>query len=81
MESKDKVILVHGLAGSRLDMWPIARRLHRSGFATQSWCYRSIGNDIETHAQRLVNDLITTDSQIGEAKWHLVTHSMGGIIA
>ena len=80
MNSKDKVILVHGLAGSRLDMWPIARRLQRSGFATQSWCYRSIGNDSETHAQRLLNDLIAIDSQMQETKWHVVTHSMGGII-
>ncbi len=81
MENKDTVVLVHGLGGSRLDMWPISRRLKRAGFHVNNWGYWSVGNRIETHADRLAQQLLSIDRQLNEAKLHLVTHSMGGIIA
>ena len=81
MRNKDFAVLVHGLGGSRLDMWPIARRLNRLGFRVKNWGYRSIGNGIETHADRLAKELLTIDKDLHESKFHLVTHSMGGIIA
>jgi len=77
----DIVVLVHGLGGSRIDMWPIARRLKRLGFEVRNWGYRSIGNRVETHAQRLGQELSVLDSQLSDGQIHLVTHSMGGIIA
>ena len=81
MPNKEVVVLVHGLAGSRLDMWPISRRLRRVGFETTTWSYRSIGNDIKTHGLRLSETLSSIDSQVQDGRFHLVTHSMGGIIA
>jgi esterase/lipase len=51
--SNDIVVLVHGLGGSRLDMWPLARQLRRRGYAVRNWGYRSVGQRIETHAARL----------------------------
>lgn len=77
---QDIVVLVHGLGGNRLDMWPISRRLKRLGFGVQNWGYRSVGNRIESHATRLANDLANLDRQVA-GRIHLVTHSMGGIIA
>ncbi|MFT5303359.1 MAG: triacylglycerol lipase [Mariniblastus sp.] len=77
----DTVILIHGLGGSRIDMWPIARRLKRLGYNVRCWSYRSLGNRVETHAQRLGTDLSELDHQISNGQFHLVTHSMGGIIA
>lgn len=79
-QHKNSVVLVHGLGGSRLDMWPVARRLRRAGFATHNWGYRSLGNRIETHAERFTEFLQQLDGR-GEQGFHLVTHSMGGIIA
>jgi pimeloyl-ACP methyl ester carboxylesterase len=79
--SNDAVVLVHGLGGSRLDMWPIARRLKRLGFHVHNWGYRSIGNRIETHADRLAIELAHLENQSPNGRLHLVTHSMGGIIA
>ena len=75
------VVLVHGLGGSRIQMWPIARRLKRLGYEVRNWGYRSLGNRVETHAKRLGMELTTLDSQVSGSKIHLVTHSMGGIIA
>ena len=74
------VVLIHGLAGSRLDMWPISRRLKRLGYGVKNWSYRSLGNRIETHANRLVGDLAALDKSERGLPFHVVTHSMGGII-
>lgn len=81
MNNKETVVLVHGLAGSRLDMWPISRRLGRLGFSINNWGYRSIGKSIESHAARLAELLENIDRESEDKKFHLVTHSMGGIIA
>lgn len=77
----DIAMLVHGLGGSRLDMWPISRRLKRLGYQVRNWGYRSLGNRVESHATRLGNELLSIDRQISQGRVHLVTHSMGGIIA
>lgn len=81
MSCNETVVLVHGLGGSRLDMWPIARRLRRKGFSVRNWSYRSVGKRIETHAERLGAELSALDESCSAARFHLVTHSMGGIIA
>lgn len=80
-QQNDIVVLIHGLGGSRLDMWPLGRRLKRSGYNVRDWGYRTFGHRIETHAQRLAQDLVAMDAKISGGKIHLVTHSMGGIIA
>lgn len=77
---KDIVVLVHGLGGSRVDMWPLARRLQRRGYETRNWGYRSLGNRVEAHAERLGRELSALDRQLSSNRVHLVTHSMGGII-
>ena len=77
--TNDTVVLLHGLMGSRIDMWPIARRLQKLGYRTLNWRYRSVGKKIETHAQQLGERLAELD-QAAEHRFHLVTHSMGGII-
>ncbi len=77
----DVVVLVHGLGGSRIDMWPISSRLKRLGYEVRNWGYRSLGNRVETHAQRLGKELSLLDGKMSDGQLHLVTHSMGGIIA
>ena len=79
-KSSDIVFLVHGLGGSRIDMWPLARQLRRSGFEVKNWSYRTLGHRIETHANRLGTDLTAIDNEPLDRKIHIVTHSMGGII-
>ena len=79
MHSDETVVLIHGLGGTRLDMWPVSRRLKNYGFQVENWGYRSLGNSIEKHAERLVETLSALDT--AGSPFHLVTHSMGGIIA
>ena len=78
--NQDNVVLIHGLGGNRTDMWPISRRLKRLGFTVHNWTYRSFGNRIETHAHRL-GEFLTDLGNQSSNRIHLVTHSMGGIIA
>ena len=79
-KTQQLVVLIHGLGGTRIDMLPIARKLNKSGFLTRRWGYRSLGNRIETHANRLGIFLTKMESNYPQQKLHLVTHSMGGII-
>jgi pimeloyl-ACP methyl ester carboxylesterase len=81
MKTNETVFLIHGLCGSRLDMWPIARRLRRGGFDVRNWSYRSFGNRIESLAARLASELANLDGELRGREFHVVTHSMGGIIA
>ena len=78
-QQQDTVVLIHGLGGTRLDMWPMARRLRSLGFNVRNWGYRSMGNRIESHAARLA-ELLTKLSHETNGEIHLATHSMGGII-
>jgi pimeloyl-ACP methyl ester carboxylesterase len=61
-------------------MWPIARRLKRNGYRVRNWGYRSLGQHVETHADRLGRELAALDRELAGGKIHLVTHSIGGII-
>ena len=79
-QQSDIVVLLHGLGGTRLDMWRMARRLKRRGFRVKNFGYRSVGNRIETHAKRLGAFLTKLCEQETGTTIHLVTHSMGGII-
>ena len=76
----ETVVLVHGLAGSRLDMVLLARGLKRTGFSVKNWGYWSLNTSIKTHAERLaemIRELAASDSI---KRIHLVGHSMGSII-
>ncbi|MCH2179641.1 MAG: alpha/beta hydrolase [Mariniblastus sp.] len=76
----ETVLLVHGLGGTKLDMWPLSRRLKRNGFSSHCWGYFSIGHRIETHVARLIQDLRKFEEDSNVEHLHLVGHSMGSII-
>lgn len=79
--NRDLVVLVHGLASSRLLLVPLARRLRKRGFETRLWGYfsyvgsnRNFGRSLARKVHQLAED----------GTWpriHLVVHSMGSIIA
>lgn len=75
------VILVHGLGGGRWWMRRIERRLQRDGFDTLNWGYRSYLGGVETHGVRLLRLLEQLDGDSHVSRFHLVTHSMGGVLA
>ena len=79
--AQELVILVHGFFGSRLDMLLLARRLKKSGFETFFFTYSSFGTRIPTIAARLAAKLNQIENDDSIQRVHLVTHSMGGIVA
>jgi triacylglycerol esterase/lipase EstA (alpha/beta hydrolase family) len=79
--SKEAVILVHGLAANRFVMWPMAKRLRKSGFQAKNYGYFSIAKTIPHHSSRLGAVLDTFENDPTIEKFHLVTHSMGCIIS
>ncbi len=75
------VVLVHGLGSSRLVMWLLARRLQRRGLRVVNWGYNSTRGTLQQHGRNLYCELesLVADDSVKEV--HLVTHSMGGIVA
>jgi pimeloyl-ACP methyl ester carboxylesterase len=75
------VVLVHGLAAHRLVMGRLAWSL-RDGYAcVVNWGYSSLWSPIERHGRTLAGMLERLDRERRHSRIHLVTHSMGGIVA
>lgn len=75
------VVLIHGLGANRWFLWSLDRHLVRAGFRTINWSYPSVRREIETHGRSLRQLLRHLEEDPGCQRIHLVTHSMGGIIA
>ena len=75
------VVLVHGLASSQMLMKPLSWRLQRYGYRARTWGYTSILHSIEHHGRRLAKFLRRLDEDSRVDSLHLVTHSMGCIVA
>jgi pimeloyl-ACP methyl ester carboxylesterase len=78
---RDTVILVHGLLANTSIMRSLARWLEPSFLRVCNWGYDSIWSPIERHAERLADLMRGLDRDGPHDRIHLVTHSMGGIIA
>lgn len=77
-DRKQQVILIHGLSGNRWVLGSLNRFLKGNNYQTTRWCYRSVGNSVMNHAQRL-RAFLESEADSPEPL-HFVTHSMGGII-
>jgi pimeloyl-ACP methyl ester carboxylesterase len=75
------VVVVHGLGANGLVMSLLAKRIARSGYRTVVWSYPSFRGTIERHGDDLHQRLSQLDANPEVARIHLVTHSMGGIVA
>ena len=78
---KTAVVLVHGLAAHRVVMSPLERHLKPRFTQVQNWGYSSLWSRIERHGAALAKVLADIDESAGIDEIHVVTHSMGGIIA
>ena len=79
--ASDLVMLVHGLGGNRLWMRPIEKRVKSAGFRTWNWGYNSLVGGVTTHGDALFNTLSELEERSDCDRIHLVTHSMGSILA
>jgi pimeloyl-ACP methyl ester carboxylesterase len=72
-------VLVHGLLANPIIMESLARWLKPQFHRVVNWGYSSLWSPIERHARKLAELLHQLDGEC--ERIHLVTHSMGGIIA
>ncbi|HWB14639.1 MAG TPA: alpha/beta fold hydrolase [Pirellulales bacterium] len=80
--AEEVVVLVHGLGtNGQLLMWRLAKRLKRAGYRPIIWSYPSFLCPIEKNGGKLLERLTELDADPSVARIHLVTHSMGGIVA
>ena len=77
--SREHVLLVHGFMGGFLDLWPLQLRVRNHGFRTRIWTYRSTLARLDSIAAKLQVQMQNLESITGIDRWHVVTHSMGGI--
>ncbi|MFM8893433.1 MAG: esterase/lipase family protein, partial [Planctomycetia bacterium] len=59
----------------------LAARLHRHGFRAKPWGYWNMRRSILVHADAFARELTRLDAAPDIERIHLVTHSMGGIVA
>lgn len=78
---RDAVLLVHGLAARPWLMQRLAGRLRGEGYRPELWGYRSLWQPVQEHAVALRRQLLRHAERPDTDRIHLVTHSMGGIVA
>jgi len=81
VQPRECVILLHGLCRSARSMGPIAASLQRNGFAVINLDYASTRKSIHALAEQDLAPVVYLCRRQGYDRIHLVTHSMGGIIA
>ena len=79
-DTREVVVLIHGLAANRLVMAPLARNLAPHYARVINWGYPSIWHRIERNAENLAALLGRLHLDDAVDRIHLVTHSMGGIV-
>lgn len=78
---REHVALVHGYLANKFMLAPLGWRLRRRGFATTAWGYWNMRCSLLVHAARFADELAALDADAAVGTMHIVTHSMGGIIA
>jgi triacylglycerol lipase len=78
---RDMVVLVHGLAANRIVMRALAVSLAKVSTKVVNWGYQSLWSPLERHGRQLAALLWRLEQEKLHDRVHLVTHSMGGIIA
>ena len=79
-DSREAVLLLHGLGGIGPIMWPLARRLRLAGYQANIWPYASTRRTVSAHADLVLPVLRKLDESTSLDRVHFVTHSMGGIV-
>ena len=78
--SKPLVILIHGIAAHRSMFLYLGWCLWRKGFRIRTWGYRSAFSTIPRHGKDFRDFLDHVDADPSVSEFHIVAHSMGGIV-
>jgi len=77
-QSRERVVLLHGLAESPLTMAPLHAALGQAGYVISNVGYPSTLAPIEALASEFIEPLLSTWPDA--PKVHFVTHSLGGVL-
>lgn len=77
--ARDGVLLLHGIARSPAAMRPLERILGQAGYATLNLAYPARRRDLAGCAEAIAPAFVAFTG--GVVRIHLVTHSMGGLVA
>ena len=75
------ITLVHGFLAHSMMLAVLAHRLRLRGYRTEPWGYRNMCCSLMVHAEGFADELRRLDADPLIDTLHLVTHSMGCIIA
>jgi pimeloyl-ACP methyl ester carboxylesterase len=75
------VMLVHGLASDCSTLQAMARSLHAAGHTVYLVNYSSVGVDIPAGGRILAVEAARLREATGAAAFHVVAHSLGGVLA
>jgi len=78
---RECVSLVHGFLANRYMLAILGHRLGRRGYLARPWGYWNMRCSILVHAEAFGRELARLDNDESVDTIHLVTHSMGGIVA
>jgi pimeloyl-ACP methyl ester carboxylesterase len=79
--AREVVLLLHGMGRRAASMARLGRFLAGRGYAPEPWDYPSRSARFEEHGAKLALELARLDADPGVARIHLVSHSLGGIVA
>jgi pimeloyl-ACP methyl ester carboxylesterase len=79
--SRECVSLVHGFLANKYMLAVLGHRLGRRGYLPKAWGYWDMRCSILRHAEAFSHELARLDDDASFDTIHLVTHSMGGVIA
>ena len=75
------VALVHGYLANRFMLGLLGARLRHRGFQPRPWGYWNMRCSLLVHAERFARRLMELDADADVLTLHIVTHSMGGLVA
>lgn len=79
--SSEKVYCIHGFMRTPSSMQPMAQTFEESGYLVTNWGYSSRTKTISEHTADLLSSVSDAAAKNPGTPIHLVTHSLGGIIA
>lgn len=78
--SRDRVVLIHGIASTKYFLLPLAQRLRRDGFDPQLYGYFSLLGSIRDLGAQFARKLHRLAERNPDQTIHVVAHSMGSIV-